>query len=123
MTAAKLQSTAPCTTTCNLTLADTHSHWDPDTCTMSQTQTQRPPEVVSISEGPELGRTGLPPVPAKRLNTDYPVHHPRALYLYFTTNSTPPSSSTPTPTSLESSATPAAATTSPAPPWPPPDPP
>ncbi|KAK4495730.1 hypothetical protein PRZ48_012998 [Zasmidium cellare] len=40
---------------------------------MSQTQTQRPPENVSISEGPELGRTGLPPVPAKRLNTDYPL--------------------------------------------------
>lgn len=34
---------------------------------------ERPPDNVSITEGPELGQTGRPPVIARQLNTDYPV--------------------------------------------------
>lgn len=37
-------------------------------------QTQHPPETVSTIEGPELGQTVRPTVPAKKLNSDYPVH-------------------------------------------------
>lgn len=42
---------------------------------MSST-TQYPPETVSVSEGPEIGQTVRPSVPAKKLNSDYPVHTP-----------------------------------------------
>jgi hypothetical protein len=40
---------------------------------MSSTS-QYPPETVSTIEGPEIGQTVRPSVPAKRLNSDYPVH-------------------------------------------------
>ncbi|KAK4547630.1 hypothetical protein LTR36_000587 [Oleoguttula mirabilis] len=39
----------------------------------TQTTTERPPEVKSVTEYPELGRTGRPYVPARSLNTDYPL--------------------------------------------------
>ena len=37
---------------------------------------ERPPEVKTVTEYPELGETTRPIVPAKRLNTDYPVQSP-----------------------------------------------
>lgn len=39
----------------------------------SENPTERPPEVKNVREYPELGRAGRPYVPAKALNTDYPV--------------------------------------------------
>ena len=33
----------------------------------------RPPEVKNVTEYPELGETRKPYVPARHLNTDYPV--------------------------------------------------
>ena len=41
----------------------------------SQTTTERPPEVENVRDYPELGRTGRPYVPARTLNTDYPVRY------------------------------------------------
>jgi len=42
---------------------------------MATTTTERAPEVHSVTEQyPELGQTGRPYVPARRLNTDYPVY-------------------------------------------------
>lgn len=34
---------------------------------------QYPPEVENVTEFPELGETRKPYVPARQLNTDYPV--------------------------------------------------
>ncbi|CAK4030493.1 NADH-ubiquinone oxidoreductase kDa subunit [Lecanosticta acicola] len=34
---------------------------------------QRRPETISVTEGPELGRTSQPAVPAKQLDSDYPL--------------------------------------------------
>jgi hypothetical protein len=45
---------------------------------MSSTS-QYPPETVSTIEGPEIGQTVRPSVPAKRLNSDYPVHTPSTI--------------------------------------------
>ena len=39
----------------------------------STNSSERPPEVQNVREYPELGRTVRPYVPAKSLNTDYPV--------------------------------------------------
>lgn len=47
------------------------SHWPRHTTTMASQQ--HPPEVVSSTEGPELGQTGRPTVTARKLNTPYPV--------------------------------------------------
>ena len=41
--------------------------------TTTFTMGERQGEIISITEGPELGETGRPQVPAKRLNGDYPV--------------------------------------------------
>merc|ERR1711967_120854 len=39
----------------------------------STNSSERPPEVQNVREYPELGRTVRPYVPAKSLNTDYPL--------------------------------------------------
>lgn len=45
----------------------------PPTTMASTNSSERPPEVQNVREYPELGRTVRPYVPAKSLNTDYPV--------------------------------------------------
>ena len=58
-----------------------HEQLHTTTAMATQTSTERPPEVENVRDYPELGRTGRPYVPARTLNTDYPVcdhhhHHP-----------------------------------------------
>merc|ERR1712014_136789 len=45
----------------------------PPTTMASTNSSERPPEVQNVREYPELGRTVRPYVPAKSLNTDYPL--------------------------------------------------